>query len=151
MNKDKSALVKAVEKKKAMSAADFDVKRLIFPAGKGYEIVRMKTIINIEINKNHLTIHRDGLGPVTVLCTMMDLKKLLPDNYFLSVHESYVVGILHVARYIWKREGAGAVIMSDGREIGVAPLCRDEVIRVLHVDGLFVPAKVVVKGKGEKE
>jgi len=104
--------------------------KLALPTSNGLIFVKTVDIIHIE-SSNTLTIFflYDG-QQIAVSRTMKDCEEMLSLKGFARIHQSHLINLQHVKRYI-KGDG-GRVIMEDGSALEVSRRKKDEFLSALQ-------------------
>lgn len=104
-------------------------KRIAFPTLEGLEFVDIDQILRCESSSNYTSIYMLNNVMMVVCRTLKEIEELLPANSFLRVHNSHVINVQHIRKYI---KGAGGLLkMSDNYEVPVSRLRRDQVLKEL--------------------
>ena len=98
--------------------------RLCLPTVKGFSVLKLEEIIFCEAERSYTVFYLDGGKTITVSKPLSDYDALLSDTFFLRVHKSFLVNLLHVREY--QRGEGGVVVMSNGTEIEVSRRKKDE-------------------------
>jgi two-component system LytT family response regulator len=103
--------------------------RIALPSGRGIDIVNTEDILycNAESNYTHVRM-RDG-KKYTCSKTLKDVEHLLEDLSFFRIHQSYLINLQHVQRYL--RDDGGYVVMTDGFRIPIAKRRKEEFMALL--------------------
>ncbi len=103
--------------------------RIALPSGRGMDFVNTEDILYCcaESNYTHLRMH-DG-KKYTCAKTLKDIEHLLEGLSFFRIHQSYLINMQHVQRYL--RDDGGYVIMSDGFKIPIAKRRKEEFMALL--------------------
>lgn len=104
-------------------------KRIAFPTLEGLEFVDVDQILRCESSSNYTTIHLMNSSAMVVCRTLKEIEELLPSTLFLRVHNSHVINIQHIRKYI--KGAGGSIKMSDDHEVPVSRLRRDQVLKEL--------------------
>src|SRR3989344_4586896 len=98
----------------------------------GIELIEVEQIIRCESDGNYTTIVLPA-RKVTVSKTLKEIEKQLVDfPYFFRLHNSHLVNLNHVAKYI--RGEGGSVILTNNEEIGVSRSKKFELLEVLGIN-----------------
>jgi two-component system LytT family response regulator len=98
----------------------------------GVELVEVEQIIRCESDGNYTTIVLAN-RKITVSKTLKEIEKQLVDfPYFFRLHNSHLVNLNHVTRYI--RGEGGSVILSNTEEIGVSRSKKMDLLEVLGIN-----------------
>lgn len=95
----------------------------------GIEFVQVRDIIRCEAENCYTTFHLAGGEKLVLSRTLREFEDMLSGFNFLRVHNSHLVNVTHIKRYI-KRDG-GYVVMSDGASILLSRRHREELVRTI--------------------
>lgn len=104
--------------------------RIALPSGRGMDFVNTEDILYCiaESNYTHVRV-RDG-KKYTCSKTLKDIEHLLEGLTFFRIHQSYLINMQHVQRYL--RDDGGYVVMSDGFRIPIAKRRKEEFMALLR-------------------
>jgi two-component system LytT family response regulator len=94
------------------------IQRIALPTMQGLEFVHVDSIIRCSANNNYTEFYLDNKAKLLVSRTLKDVEEMLTDYAFIRVHNSHIVNVNAVTRYV-KGEG-GYVVMSDGATVDVS-------------------------------
>src|SRR5436190_13617142 len=94
------------------------IQRIALPTMQGLEFVHVDSIIRCTASDNYTEFYFDNKAKRLVSRTLKDVEDMLTDYAFLRVHNSHIVNVNAVTRYI-KGEG-GYLVMSDGATVDVS-------------------------------
>jgi two-component system LytT family response regulator len=94
------------------------VTRVAMPTMEGLQLIPVNDIISCFSESNYTTLNLKDNNKLVVSKTLKEIADMLEDHSFCRVHNTAVVNLNHVTRYI-KGEG-GYVIMSEGSTIDVS-------------------------------
>lgn len=94
------------------------VKKIAIPDQEGVVIIEVKNIIKCQADSNYTLIFLNDGSKVLSTKTLKEYNKLLDEKTFMRVHNSYLININHIKKYI-KGDG-GQVIMSDDSIVEVS-------------------------------
>jgi two-component system, LytTR family, response regulator len=94
------------------------LKKIALPTMEGLQMVEVDNIISCSSESNYTNFYLKNNKKLTVSRTMKDIEELLSDYCFLRVHNSFMVNLNEVEKYI-KGEG-GYLQMSDDSTIDVS-------------------------------
>ncbi len=98
----------------------------------GVELVEVEQIIRCESDGNYTTIVLPQ-RKITVSKTLKEIEKQLAEfPYFFRLHNSHLVNLNHVAKYI--RGEGGSVILTNQEEIGVSRSKKNDLLEVLGIN-----------------
>jgi len=92
--------------------------KIALPTSEGLRFVKVEDIIRCESDNNYTNFFLKTREKILVTKTLKDYEETLSDSNFIRIHQSHLINLTYVERYI-KGEG-GSVIMSDGSEVEVS-------------------------------
>jgi len=92
--------------------------KIAFSTADGVEFVFPDKILRCEASGNYCQIFKIDGDKIIVSKPLKDVQNLLSEDKFFRVHQSHLINIQHVKKFI-KTDG-GHIIMDDGSEIAVA-------------------------------
>lgn len=92
--------------------------RLAIPTADGMEYLNPKDIIRIEADRSYSWFFINGNRKILVSKHLKEFQELLSDRYFFRPHNSYLINLKYVKKYI-RKEG-GYIEMTDGSVIPVS-------------------------------
>ncbi len=99
---------------------------IALPVSDGLEMVHVNEIVLCESDSNYTTLHtRDGKRLV-ISRTLKEFEDLLLGDHFQRIHNSYLVNINHIKKYI--RGDGGEVVVSNDMTIPVARRKKQELL-----------------------
>ncbi|SDF43368.1 two component transcriptional regulator, LytTR family [Dyadobacter soli] len=106
-----------------------DNQRIALPTAEGIHFVQMTDIIQCESLGSYTKFHLIK-GPAIVVSRLLkEYEEILDNYYFFRVHQSNIINLEHIKRYV-KGDG-GQVWMSDNTEIEVSRRRKDEFLSLL--------------------
>jgi two-component system LytT family response regulator len=106
-----------------------DNQRIALPTAEGIHFVQMTDIIQCESLGSYTKFHLVK-GPAIVVSRLLkEYEEILDHYYFFRVHQSNIINLEHIKRYV-KGDG-GQVWMSDNTEIEVSRRRKDEFLTLL--------------------
>ncbi len=114
---------------KNLSATQKRAHRIALPTVEDLLFVRVGDIIRCEASGNYTVFHLVDGQRVIVSRTLKEYEAILADQSFQRVHNSHLVNLEYVRKYI-KGDG-GYVVMSDNAQVMVARRKKDELLRNL--------------------
>jgi two-component system, LytTR family, response regulator len=136
-----SAAVKKVAQKKNLPFAEqFEIllkqikhqgtgfDKIAVPTLEGFELIRADQIVRCEADDNYSHLYLKD-GSKIVACRMLkEMEELLQEfKYFLRVHNSFVVNMNEVKKYV--RGDGGYLLMSDGSNVSISKSRRESLIK----------------------
>jgi len=102
---------------------------IALPTSEGYEIVQPAEIIYCEASGNYTIYYPSGGKKLVVSRTLKDSELLLHEQGFLRIHQSYLINLSHVRRFV--KTAGGSVIMRNNAELTVSPRRKEELLNAL--------------------
>jgi two-component system, LytTR family, response regulator len=106
-----------------------NVEKIALPALDGIRLIKINEIIRCESDSNYTSFFLSSKNKIVVTRTLKEYEELLTPHGFFRIHQSHLVNLSHVSRYV-KGEG-GSVILDDGSEVEVARRRKEELLAVL--------------------
>ena len=94
------------------------VQRIALPTMQGLEFVPVESIINCTSNNNYTEFFLSDRKKLLVSRTLKEVEDMLGDHSFLRVHNSHIVNLNAITRYV--RGEGGYLIMTDGSMVDVS-------------------------------
>jgi two-component system, LytTR family, response regulator len=94
--------------------------KLAIPSSDGLVFVKVDTIIYCEASGNYTNIYMEDNKKHIVSRTLKEYEDLLDDQDFFRIHNSYLINLNSVKRYI--RGEGGQVVMTNDKTLDVAKL-----------------------------
>ena len=101
------------------------------PTGDGVLFIKTQNIIRCEAEGNYVIIYLPGKEKLLITKNLGDVESMLDAKEFFRVHNSHLVNLSHIKKYI-KGEG-GYVIMSDNSVVDVARRKKEEFMQMLNI------------------
>ena len=101
--------------------------RITLPTFEGLKFVNIKDIIRCEADSNYTHFMLSSGDTFLVTRTLKEYEETLSDLDFIRIHQSHLVNIKYIDRYI-KGDG-GSIVMVDGSEVEVSRRRKDEFLR----------------------
>jgi two-component system LytT family response regulator len=92
--------------------------RLAIPTSDGMEYLNPKDIIRIEADRSYSWFFITGNRKILVSKNLKEFQDLLSDRHFFRPHNSYLINLKYVKKYV-RKEG-GYIEMQDGSEIPIS-------------------------------
>lgn len=103
---------------------------IALPTMEGLDFVAVKDILYCESDNNYTRVHRKE-GKVLLLSkSLKEIEKLLKERTFFRVHQSYLVNLTHITRYI--KGSGGFVVLSNGDQVPVSRAKKEELLRLVR-------------------
>jgi two-component system, LytTR family, response regulator len=101
--------------------------RLVLPDLTGFSVVEVSTIVRCESERNYTRFHFTDQPSALITRTMKDYEDLLTSHGFCRIHQSHLINLAYVKRYI--RGKGGEVEMSDKSILPVSRAKKDEFLQ----------------------
>lgn len=101
--------------------------KLAISTNEGVLFTELKDIIWIESLTGYCKFYLQGQKPVVVSKNLKEYEDLLAAHRFFRTHQSSVVNLVHIKKYV--RGEGGQVWMTDGSEIEVARRRKEELLK----------------------
>ena len=105
------------------------VTRISVPTAKGYEIIELNSIINIEADRSYCSIYLDNEETLVVSRSLKEMQEMLPASQFYRSHTSHLINLKGLERY--SKEDGGYAIMTNGKSIPISRRKKIEFIELL--------------------
>jgi two-component system LytT family response regulator len=92
--------------------------KLAIPSLEGLEFVNVEDILHCDADRNYTTIHTVQGEQFVFSKTLKEIEKLLPEQFFFRTHQSHLVNLRHIKKYV--RGTGGELILNNGKHIRVA-------------------------------
>jgi two-component system LytT family response regulator len=103
--------------------------RLAIPTADGMEYLNPKEIIRIEADRSYSWFFLTGNRKMLVSKNLKEFQDLLGDRYFFRSHNSHLINLKYVKRFV-RKEG-GYIEMQDGEQIPISRNRKD--IFIVHM------------------
>lgn len=104
--------------------------KIVFPTGDGLEVIEVANIIRCQADNNYSHIFLQGNNKLLLSRSLKDVESMLHGAEFLRVHQSHLINLNHIKKYI-KSDG-GYLLMSDGSEISVSKSRKEMLLQFLQ-------------------
>jgi two-component system, LytTR family, response regulator len=100
--------------------------KIAVPTNDGFEFILIRNIIRIESSSSYSRIFLVGGHTLLVTRLLKDFEDILSGCRFFRVHNSHIVNLQHIRKYI--RGEGGQVVMENGDMVDVSRRKKDEFI-----------------------
>lgn len=97
--------------------------RLALPTEEGFVFIEIQNIIRCNAASNYTVFFLKDSSKIIVSGTLGEYDELLSDNNFFRVHNSHLINMRYVQKYLKGKHGL--VVMTDGSEVEVSVRRRD--------------------------
>lgn len=139
----KMALEKAVVKKQSshshnprldlllenLGAEKKKFRRIAIPQRDGVQLVKIEEIIYLEASVNYTILHLNGGGKIIASRNLKEYEELLPTEFFVRIHHSFIINVNYIEKYI--RGEGGQVVLSNKTTLDVAKRKKQEFLRAI--------------------
>lgn len=105
------------------------LKRIILHTSDHLQIVSVSDIVRAEADSNYTTFTLSNGKHVLVSRTIKEFESLLSGSGMIRVHQSHLVNLNYIDRFI-KKDG-GYLILKDSTKIPVSPILKKQVLQAL--------------------
>lgn len=105
------------------------IQKIVIPDHEGVTMVKVGDIVKCQSDSNYTTIYMANGTKLTSTKTLKDYAQMFEGMPFLRVHNSYLINLDHIKRYV-KGDG-GYVVMSDDTIVEVSRRRKTELISLL--------------------
>lgn len=103
--------------------------KIVLPSGRGMDFVSTEDILYCMAESNYTHVCMSDGKKYTYSKTLKDVEHLLEHLGFFRIHQSYLIHMSQVRRYM--RDDGGFVVMSDGFRIPIAKRRKEEFLALL--------------------
>jgi two-component system LytT family response regulator len=108
------------------------IHKIALPTMEGLQLVSVDSIISCISDSNYTILLLKDKQKITISRTLKETEELLEEHSFLRVHNSNIVNLNEISKYI-KGEG-GYLIMSDGSAVDVSRSRKESLLKKLRPD-----------------
>lgn len=106
------------------------IERVAVPSADGIDFFEIKDIIFCKADGCYTIIYLKGKQQKIVTRVLKDFEDFLSESGFCRVHNSFLINLRHVRRYI--RGEGGYVIMTDDHHVDISRRRKDEFLSLLN-------------------
>lgn len=123
------AIKKIIDNEKAVKASVINGK-MALPSSEGLQVIDIDKIIRLEANDNYTWFYiQDIKNKILVSRTLKDFESVLDPQTFCRIHQSHLININFLDRYIKGR--GGEIILKDGTHLDVSARKKDNLLDLL--------------------
>jgi two-component system, LytTR family, response regulator len=104
--------------------------RIALPTMEGLQMIPAEMIVRVQSDSNYSILMLKSKQKIIVSRTLKELEEILDDYSFIRVHNSHLVNLNEVDKYV-KGEG-GYLMMSDGSSVDVSRSRKDTLLTKLQ-------------------
>ena len=103
-------------------------KKIAVPTAEGFELIPSEQVVYCEANDNYTHFFLTNKTKIIACRTLKEIEEQLRDfSFFVRVHNSYMVNLNEVTRYV--RGEGGYLLMSDNSSINVSRSRKDALLK----------------------
>ncbi|MFL5789690.1 MAG: LytR/AlgR family response regulator transcription factor, partial [Flavisolibacter sp.] len=105
--------------------------KIAVPTNEGLEFIVIKNILRIESSTNYSRLLLINKQSLLVTRLLKDFEELLTPYRFFRVHNSHLINLNYISKYI--RGDGGQVVMENGDVVDVSRRKKEEFLSLLYV------------------
>jgi len=105
--------------------------KIAVPTNEGLEFIVIKTIVRIESSTNYSRLYLTNKHSLLVTKLLKDFEELLTPYRFFRVHNSHLINLNYISKYI--RGDGGQVVMENGDVVDVSRRKKEEFLGLIYV------------------
>jgi two-component system LytT family response regulator len=105
--------------------------KIAVPTNEGLEFIIIKNIIRIESSTNYSRLHLVNKHSILVTRLLKDFEELLMPYRFFRVHNSHLINLNYISKYI--RGDGGQVVMENGDVVDVSRRKKEQFLGLLSL------------------
>ena len=106
--------------------------KLVLPDNTGFFVAEISSIIRCESDRNYTRFYFTDQPPALITRTLKDYEDLLTSHGFFRIHQSHLINLDFVKRYI--RGKGGELEMSDKSILPVSRAKKDELMKYFMIE-----------------
>jgi two-component system LytT family response regulator len=103
---------------------------IALPTPEGLEFVQVADILYAESDSNYCRVHLAHGGKIFLAKTLKYIEEILAGHPFLRIHQSYLINLAHVKKYV-KGKG-GYVVMANGDSLSVSRASKEKLMSLVR-------------------
>ena len=105
--------------------------KIAVPTNEGLEFIVIKTIVRIESSTNYSRLYLTNKHSLLVTKLLKDFEELLTPYRFFRVHNSHLINLNYISKYI--RGDGGQVIMQNGDVVDVSRRKKEQFLGLISL------------------
>ncbi len=102
--------------------------KIAVPTAEGFELVPADQVLYFEANDNYTHLFVKNKNKIIACRTLKEMEKQIQDfNFFIRVHNSYMVNLNEVVKYV--RGEGGYLVMSNNSSVNVSRSRKDSLLK----------------------
>lgn len=106
------------------------MQKIAIPTMEGLLFFNLADIVYLESESNYTTLHFVNHPKLVASRTLRDFEELLPSDMFFRTHNSYIINLNYIKRYL-KGDG-GQIEMQNGHFVDVSRRKKEEFIKIIR-------------------
>ena len=103
--------------------------KISIPTMEGIELLELQRIMYCESSGNYCYIYFDDGEHLFTSKTLKEVEQLLPADRFHRIHQSYLVNVDFVQKYL--KTGGGYIMLKNGKELKVSKYRKEQVMHFI--------------------
>lgn len=105
------------------------LQKIAVPTAEGFELIPSSDVIYLKADNNYTHIMLKSKQRILACRTLKDMQEQLkPYPFFVRVHNSYLVNLNEVGKYV--RGDGGYLVLSDGSTVSVSRSRKDDLLKM---------------------
>jgi two-component system, LytTR family, response regulator len=117
--------------KESPAQAGYSNLRIPVSTQEGCYYLAYKEIIHLKAEGSYTTIYCTGARPIVVSKNLKEFEHLLLDKGFYRVHNSHIVNIEHIQKYV--RTDGGYLIMTDNSQVEISKTRKESFLHTIGI------------------
>lgn len=106
-----------------LSNSSYQFNKVALPTTEGLEFIAVESIVRLESSGNYTEVHISDGSKLLISKTMKDLSSKLPSELFIRPHNSHIINLQFIKKYI--RGSGGQIILEDNTSVPVSRSNKD--------------------------
>lgn len=108
-----------------------NIPKIALPTADGVEFVEIDNVLYCEADGSYVYVHLINGERILLSKSLKQLAELLDEQHFLRIHQSYLINLRHIKRYL--RGQGGTVVLVNDRELPVSRARKDHLMDLLRM------------------
>ncbi|WP_111669483.1 LytR/AlgR family response regulator transcription factor [Algoriphagus litoralis] len=110
-----------------MQSGSLENRKICLSTAEGVEFIPTKEILFCEANGSYTDFHLSDRRKLVVSKNLKEYENMLQDANFMRVHNSFLINLGEVKKYI--RAEGGYIVMNNDRQVSISPGKREEFLK----------------------
>lgn len=106
-----------------------DIENIALPTSDGFEFVHINDITYLQSESNYTWVHLHSGQKYLLARTLKDMSSMIAFPQFFRTHQSYLVNMNHVKKYV--RGQGGYLVLRDSTQIPVSRANKDALMQIM--------------------